>query len=281
MYWTVTSLLFALESHLWFLTFFIPFYAYLRIPVLLYLVLPQTQGARIIYQTHLHPFLAHHEAQIETWIGSAHERIRGYGGEWVEYVIQMVREKVFGARPESRAASAYPGTRSGSEGAQGYVQGLMQRFSLPAASAGLAAPAGDFYGLLSAAASTMGRGAGSAGPQSSEAQIDMLLRQGGLVPSHITTTAERARFLGTQRQKLSVLLGALDKEAGRLEGENGREGAAAAGADIGRSKSEASFEKIEGEDLAYGAPPPPKKQGEGWLGGWFGGGQEEKKKKEE
>lgn len=35
----------------------IPLYAYLRFFFLLYLVLPQTQGARVIYTVYVHPYL--------------------------------------------------------------------------------------------------------------------------------------------------------------------------------------------------------------------------------
>lgn len=264
MYFTIFSLLTSLESHLWFLTLLIPFYAYLRIIAILYLVLPQTQGARILYQERLQPFLAHHEAQIETLIGDAHARIREYGGEWVERLIETVRERVFGARPAPKAAGAYSAASAG-PGAGGYVQGLVQRFSLPSAGA----PAGEFYGMLAAAAGGLGRGNAPAEDLSPAAQVEALLRQGGLVPKGVSGKEERARFLGAQKERLGALLAAVEREEGSLE-EGG----------FGRSKSEASFERIEGEDLAYGNVPPPKGAGEGWFGGWLGGKGEEKRKEE-
>src|SRR5438045_430888 len=57
----------------------IPFYPWIRAGFLLYLISPQTQGAKVLYQTYLHPFLEEHEIAIEDFISSAHDRAKEAG----------------------------------------------------------------------------------------------------------------------------------------------------------------------------------------------------------
>lgn len=145
-----------------------------------------------------------------------------------------------------------------------YAQSLLGRFNLPSAREGLAAPAGDFYGLLSAAMGTMARGA------SRDVQVDELSRSGTLIPQNITTTAAKINFLSAQREKLRVLLSALDNEASGLEIERdverrlGNNNSAAPGG-LQKSKSEAEFDTID-RDEASGQTP--KSEGSWLPWGW-------------
>ncbi len=80
---------------------------------LLYLVLPQTQGARIIYQEHIHPWLEENETQIEDFIASAHDRLRAAGIAYLKRAIELLKTKVLGMppgdpEPESAAAATDP-----------------------------------------------------------------------------------------------------------------------------------------------------------------------------
>ena len=133
-----------------------------------------------------------------------------------------------------------------------YSQNLLSRFNLPSARQGLAAPAGDFYGLLSAAVGTMGASSGT----SREAQVEDLSRSGTLIPQGMNTTSEKKAFISTQRERLRVLLSALDREASELGTEAAIErdvDRRLAGQQLGdglrKSKSEAEFEEIGGDDL--------------------------------
>ena len=116
---------------------------------------------------------------------------------------------------------------------------------------------------------------------SREAQADEMSASGILIPQGITSTAEKMTFLSTQRERLRVLLSALDKEASSLSSEESIE------RDVERrmepqqeslkqSKSEADFDRIEREDLtgqtgskggswlpwAWGAKPAAEQEAE-------------------
>ena len=147
-----------------------------------------------------------------------------------------------------------------------YAQSLLSRFNLPSAREGLAAPAGDFYGLLSAA---LGTANATGGTSSREVQVEDLSRSGTLIPQGTTSASEKITFLSTQRERLRVLLSALDKEADglgpeasiekdidrRLAGEQLGEG-------LRESRSEAEFEEI-GKDEWKGDKAKP--QASGWM----------------
>ena len=53
----------------------IPFYSIIKTIFLLYLALPQTQGATYVYQFHLRPFFAKHEQQIDQAIAQVRARL--------------------------------------------------------------------------------------------------------------------------------------------------------------------------------------------------------------
>ncbi len=176
------------------------------------------------------------------------------------------------------AASHAYGGNTGS-----YAQTLLSRFNLPAARQGLGAPtagaAADFYGLLGAALGHMGAGVGL----SREAQVETISRSGALVPPELTSTAEKMTFLATQRERLKVLLTALDREASDLSHEEMmerdveiRSKAAGTPAEPGdglkKSKSEAEFEAIEREEWGSekavterGGDSPPTAAAGGWI----------------
>ena len=99
-------------------------------------------------------------------------------------------------------------------------------------------------------------------------QAEDIGRSGTLIPQGMTSASEKMTFLSTQRERLRVLLSALDKEADglgteaaierdvekRLTGEQLGEG-------LRKSRSEAEFEEIVEDDLkGEGA-----KQANGWM----------------
>lgn len=268
----------------------LPFYAYFRLFLLSYLVLPQTQGARLLYQSHIDPFLAHYEADIDNFITHAHDRAKAFGLSSLKRAIEFFKENVLGMPPKSSSAAtsnAY-GTNTGS-----YAQNLLSRFNLPSARQGLISPtvtaAGDFYGLLGAALGnigTVGAGAGVGRGISREAQVEEMSRSGALVPPGLTSTKEKMTFLATRREHLKVLLTALEKQADELSQDEmierdveSRLRAAGAATPAGfssseeglrKSKSEAEFEAIEREE--WGSERAATERGGGQQGGSAGGG---------
>ena len=228
----------------------IPFYPWMRAFVLLYLVLPQTQGARMLYQSYIHPFLWQHESEIDTFISSAHDRAKAAGLQYLKQAIEMVKEHIFGMPPRKNSP---PSPAHGGS----YAQSLLAQFNLPARRDGFAVPAaGDFYGLLSAALGhTMASSAG-------EARAGDLSASGTLIPSNIQSKEERMSYITTQRERLRVLVQALDNEATNLSNRAGPAVPVAgpsaprmlfpqddAGATLRKSTSEGEFERVEREDL--------------------------------
>lgn len=181
--------------------------------------------------------------------------------------IDFVKENLLGLPPRAPPASVAPEFGS-------YAQTLYSRFNLPSARQGFAAPAGDFYGLLTTA---LGQAGSVSGGQSREAQAEEIMsRSGTLIPQSLTSTAEKMSFLATQRERLSLLLTALDKEASGLEKEDYIQQDVEmrlrtppqhhhVQEDLKKSKSEAEFETVESEDWS-GARFA---SGAGGLGKWM------------
>ncbi|KAL7951548.1 TB2/DP1, HVA22 family domain-containing protein [Trichoderma barbatum] len=260
MYWVVFSCCLLVESWVYFILAWVPFYGYIRLLFFLYLILPQTQGARVLYEQHIHPFLRENESQIDEFIASAHERLKAAGIDYFRKAIDYLRVNVLGLPPsEPEPPTPPPSTY------QSYTQSLLARFSIPAAS-GPAAPSNvgsDLFGLLASAvaAATGGSGArNDAGGFSSSS----------VVPSHIQDSSERMTFIASQRDHLNVLLTALDREAAQLQRNNGqtqsrsrsrhldsdeevtqRPPSGLSGwSGLSKSRSETDFEKIDAESGA-------------------------------
>ncbi|KAK9422323.1 putative TB2/DP1, HVA22 family-domain-containing protein [Seiridium unicorne] len=226
MYWSVLSCALLVESWFEFILVWVPFYAYMRLLFLLYLVLPQTQGARHLYETYVHPYLEENETQIEDFIASAHDRLKAAGMAYLKQAIEMLKTKVLGMPPTRDDGEDI----RAKEAPQSYTQTLLARFSVPTARwgsvGGSAAGAGqDFYNLLAGAvtAATGASALSSAGTGAyggSKRDLDMSA-SGALIPDNIQGAGEKISFIANQREKLAFLLTALDKEAKELERSEG------------------------------------------------------------
>ena len=267
MYWVVLSCFSLFDYWTWFILSWLPFYAYVRLIVLSYLVLPQTQGAKLLYQDYIHPFLSHHEHEIEKFITSVHERSVAAGFGYLKQLVDFVKERVLGVPHHSPVPSRQP---SGT-----YAQNLLSRFNLPTAREGLAAPAGDFYGLLSSAVGGLASSPGA----SREAQVDSLSRSGTLIPRNLSSTSDKMSYLSTQRERLKVLLTALDKQASDLSTEAAIErdiDKRLAGEQLGQGateglRSNTPFEEIIGD--GPGQEQGKTKTAGSWMPwGWSSGG---------
>ncbi|KAL4794708.1 TB2/DP1, HVA22 family-domain-containing protein [Aspergillus venezuelensis] len=249
MYWVVLSAILMAESWTYFIIGWIPFYSWIRLSFFAYLVLPQTQGARMMYQDYVEPFLAHHEREIEEFIGRSHERAKALGLQYFYQLIDFVRERVLGLPPQ-RPATPPPA------GPAAYAQSLLSRFNLPSAVGGSnPAPATDWYSAISSAV------AGLTSPgKSQEARAEELSASGYLLPREFESKsrAEKARFYSKQRDMLEVLRDALMNEERNLEDD----GLAYGGAPLRKNRSDNSFDHIEHEDTRDRSPRP--------SGGWFG-----------
>ncbi|KAI0887856.1 TB2/DP1, HVA22 family-domain-containing protein [Annulohypoxylon maeteangense] len=210
MYWSVLSCALLVESWTEFILWWVPFYSYMRLGFLLYLVLPQTQGARVLYETYLYPYLEENETAIEDFIASAHDRLKAAGIAYLKRAIEMLRTQVLGMPPreveqEDTRATAAP---------QGYTQALLARFSVPAARWAAnntdASGGPNFYNMLAGA---VGAAASSFAPPSGNQEASTAT----LIPENIGGAEDKINFIVAQKEKLALMMGALDKEARQLE----------------------------------------------------------------
>ncbi|KAL4807265.1 TB2/DP1, HVA22 family-domain-containing protein [Aspergillus unguis] len=241
MYWVVLSAILMAESWTYFIIGWIPFYSWIRLSFFAYLVLPQTQGARMLYQDYVEPFLAHHEREIEEFIGRSHERAKALGLQYFYQGIDWIRERVLGLPPQ-RPPTPPPA------GAASYAQSLLSRFNLPSAVGGTnPAPANDWYSAISSAVAAV-----TSPGKSQEARAEELSASGSLLPREFESKsrAEKARFYSKQRDLLDVLRDALINEEKNLEDD----GLAYGGAPLRKNRSDNSFDHIEHEDIRDRSP---------------------------
>lgn len=249
--------------------------------------------------------------------------------------IELFRTQVLGMPPDPNARRPDPADNvPASQRPRGYTQSLLERFQLPQGrwpSGNTAGAAGqDFYNFLSnavnaaaaaaaavsdaAAGSGSGSGTDAAGREaaltSASASASMgpavgafpggdLSASGTLVPPGIRGDAEKMTFLAAQRERLSLVLGVLDREAAQLR--SGAAGTTMAVGDVeglqaqaqadrpmtshsgrstgglSKSRSEVDFEKIEAESGAEDNSVPntesaratPAASVSGVGGSWF------------
>lgn len=249
-------------------SFRIPFYGYVRLLFLLYLILPQTQGARAIYEEKIHPFLQENEGHIDEFIASAHDRLKATGITYNKQAIEYVRTNILGLPASEQHQTPAPDPAAA--GAQGYTQSLLARFSVPAARWTGSANAGtDFYSLLAgavSAASTVTAGTRGTATQPGGAE--------SLIPSNLKSSGEKMSFITAQRERLNILLSALETEAQTLQNQPPQTSARSTSINIdghggdedeptqrppsglsmwsalSKSRSEVDFEKIDAESGA-------------------------------
>ncbi|KAH8703657.1 TB2/DP1, HVA22 family-domain-containing protein [Talaromyces proteolyticus] len=257
MYWVVLSGVLLVESWTVFIIGWFPFYSWIRLFALSYLVLPQTQGARIIFQEYLDPFFEQHEREIEEFIGRAHERAKALGLQYFYQLIDLIREKVLRLPPQQPATAAPPQAT----GAAGYAQSLLSRFNLPSAIASNApATGGDLYSLVTSAMTAI-----TSTAQTREAQAEELSASGILHSDKVASLSrsEKVDFYSSQRERLQVLVAALEKEERKFTSDEDLAYGAPGG--LRKNTSEHSFDQIDSDDLSGNSTH------EGWTSGWFGG----------
>ena len=291
-YFIILSLALLFESWTLFIIGWVPFYSWFRLFFLLYLVLPQTQGAKFLYLNYVEPFIVQHEQDIDVFIGETHQKLEEMGLGYLNWAIDLVRDKVLGqTAPTGKADTA-------NVGVAGYATNLLSRFAMPTATNANAAT--NIYGMLSGVA---GAAMGGVSTLSAGRSRD--------IPSlavHGTTPEERSRNLAVEREKLIVLLQSLDKEQQSLDlaygessnnshrhhhsGDRSRSRPSSSGSNLGpsglksKSRSELSFDRVEYDDLqneshhltdTTPSPPRPHQRtasSSSWLpsmGGWLGG----------
>ncbi|KAL2366260.1 hypothetical protein RJZ56_000717 [Blastomyces dermatitidis] len=264
MYWVVMSIVLLVESWTYFIVRWFPFYSWIRLFALSYLVLPQTQGAKLLYQQYIDPFLLLYEREIEQFISQAHDSAKSAGLEYLYKAIDFIREKVLGL-PTTAPPPPQPPPAAG---AAGFAQSLLSRFTIPGAAgaaSSLAGPAADLYSLLATAV-----GSAAASGKTRDMQAEELSASGKLIPDSIATAskAEQAEYIASQKERLGVLLSAFDREQRNLRLDPRGVGVSSdqddlaygssgydeyeRGAGLRKNRSDVSFENIEHEEFLAG-----------------------------
>ena len=227
-----------------------------------YLVLPQTQGARLLYQDYVDPFLTYHEREIEDMIGNAHEKAKALGLQYFYKVIDLVREKVLGLPPQQQAPPPPSGPAS-------YAQSLLSRFSIP--TAGAAAPStgpstgsNDWYSVL---ASILGSVTSTG--KSQEARDEELSASGNLLQRQLESmsSADKAHYISSQREALDFLRSALMREEKAMNPSDQESDDLAYGAPLRKNPSDNSFDVVDDDDI--GRSRATRTSGR-WTSGWLG-----------
>ncbi|EPS28763.1 hypothetical protein PDE_03709 [Penicillium oxalicum 114-2] len=270
MYWVVLSVVLLAESWTVFIIGWFPFYSWIRLTFMCYLVLPQTQGARILYQDYVDPFLFRHERDIEEFIGRSHERAKALGLQYFYKAFDLIREKVMGLPPQ-QPAPPHPPPPSGPAA---YAQSLLSRFNLPTVGAAsvAGAPTGaptapqDWYSVLGAA---LGSVTSSSKPR--EVHEEELSASGTLLQRKLQTMsgAEKASYISRQREVLDYLRSTLSREEQSLGREDTDSDPLAYGAPLRKNPSDTSFDVLDDEDL--GNRPGLRQTSSRWTSGWLGG----------
>ncbi|KAF2872075.1 TB2/DP1, HVA22 family-domain-containing protein [Massariosphaeria phaeospora] len=241
MYFITLSLLHLVENTFDFILGWVPFWSWMRFCIHLYLILPGSQGANLIYQEYLEPFLYHHEREIDDLITDVHDRAKSAGLSYLEQGIEWVKVNVMGFRPRQPAPPPSQG--------QTYAQNLMSRFNMPAARGN-----NDLYSLVNQALSGASAlyGAGNRDAQAAE-----LSRSSTLVPDNIRNNDDRISYVASQRERLETLLQAFDREQDNLRQK--RDGGSRyyeSGGGLSKSRSEAEFDTIERDEIGSEQRPP-------------------------
>lgn len=237
---------------------------------MLYLVLPQTQGAKVIYLDYLEPYIVHHENQIDDFITKAHSQLQAIGFGYIHVLIEFVREKIL-----RQHSPQLPPQQTGAGNYASYANDFLSRFVMPQARPSADQPVGGIYSALSGfASSAMGS---SPGRSRGLAEQDAAAVPDSLVSDNLGGTqdpAQRAKNISAQRERLNSILKALESEQQNMDLAYGSSGG------ISKSKSSTSFVNVDRDDFQ---PPPPvtstsrQSSGSKWgqaaqaAAGWLGG----------
>ncbi|KAJ5176191.1 TB2/DP1/HVA22-related protein [Penicillium canariense] len=259
MYWVVLSVILLVESWTVFIVGWFPFYSWIRLFFMCYLVLPQTQGARMLYQDYVDPFLTHHEREIEELIGRTHEQAKALGLQYFYKAVELIREKVMGLPPQ-RPAPPPP------SGPAAYAQSLLSRFNIPiAAGPGAPAAANDWYSVLSSALGSV-----ASSGKSRETREEELSASGTLLQQKLESMSgtEKAQYISSQREVLDFLRSALSREEQAMRRDDPETDELAYGAPLRKDPSENSFDVVDDEDL--GSRHGARRTSSRWTSGWLG-----------
>ncbi|KZZ91969.1 HVA22 domain membrane protein [Ascosphaera apis ARSEF 7405] len=217
MYWVVIATFTLIESWTYWIVSWTPFYSWIRLAFLSYLVLPQTQGAKVIYQSYLDPFLYAHEDHIEEAIVKGHDYARKMGAQYMEQAIDFIRAKLGFPAIERVQQQPVPQPAAQGSSAAALASALLARFNMPAtggAQPGAPATGNDLFSQFTAGLSGLASRVGNAAAAGSPHNV---------MPSHMQNASpeEQQNYLREQKEHLASLLRAYDTASDNLSNARG------------------------------------------------------------
>ncbi|KAH9925034.1 TB2/DP1, HVA22 family-domain-containing protein [Epithele typhae] len=256
MYWSVLGCIVAVEYVAEWLVSWLPLYYPMKTLFLLYLALPQTSGSAWLYTTHLRPFFAAHEHEIDTALA----QLKTYLYSYVQQLLRRGWDSLSGAVTHAQTAPAAPSPleeEGGAEAATGPAQlvaGLWSSYG-PAILAGGAVLLTKAQASAAQAATSAQASAAAAGraPKSNKDADGRRRREGELAAGYdVDSTASSPAFepvgLPETRSRGS---------SGSRSGGNGR----------GFEEVEVPSD-VEGEMQGHPTGRPGQARGASWFGGW-------------
>lgn len=202
MYWAILACVLFVEHWAYYAIAWLPFYGELKLAAILWLVLPQTQGATYLYLEYLSPYITRHEREIDAGLQHIVLNAKRFGGDALRATVVWCGDILFGASEKEfrqRAATAARGDDGLASGGDSGVQ----------------AGAGWNFGSLFAKVSSL--------PVSDHvsASLRNLLAMANkqapvpeqaleaLIPPHLEG-AQRQRYVQQQKARLQQMLAMLD-----------------------------------------------------------------------
>jgi receptor expression-enhancing protein 1/2/3/4 len=235
-FYTTLSILHLLESTVLYPLSYLPLYSLVRLAVHLYLLFPDPNGATLVYNTYIYPFIADHELQIEDFISDTHDRVKAAGYQYFHQIQDWIRVQLLGQEPRPAPPQQSP--------YQSYAQQLLSRFysTSSTGTAGVPHTQNDLYSAVFSA--LQGATASRAVSTEATAALDNLSGSGHLIPPALSNPEDRLSYIRRAREGLGALMQAFDREEGDIAA------AERAGEPLSKSRSEADFDRIERDEVS-------------------------------
>ncbi|KAI8990881.1 TB2/DP1, HVA22 family-domain-containing protein [Mycotypha africana] len=98
-FWIVSIVYLAIEYFSDMFLFWMPFYTEIKLVIVLWLILPQTQGAALVYTRYLDPFLNQHETEIDHVLVEIQFRVKktivSYGKQCLKTLRKTLLQTIF------------------------------------------------------------------------------------------------------------------------------------------------------------------------------------------
>ncbi|ORX56879.1 hypothetical protein DM01DRAFT_1382296 [Hesseltinella vesiculosa] len=93
-YWLVTTTYLVVEYVADIFVFWLPFYYEIKLLLILWLIFPQTNGTKLLYDQYLEPFLKKNEQQIDQAVIETQHRIKVHMTAYSKRLVQLIRSSI-------------------------------------------------------------------------------------------------------------------------------------------------------------------------------------------